>query len=62
LPDDFQPNDRAKELAKGQGQNVLALCAAFKDHHTAKGTLFKDWQAAFRTWLRNDVKFKEARR
>ena len=62
LPEDFIPNDRAKELAKGQGQNVLALCAAFKDHHTAKGTLFKDWQAAFRTWLRNDLKFKEARR
>lgn len=62
LPDDFAPNDRAKELAKGQGQNVLALCAAFKDHHAAKGSVFKDWQAAFRTWLRNDVKFKEARR
>jgi len=61
LPVDFEPNERAKELAKGQHQNVLALCAAFKDHHAAKGSVFKDWQAAFRMWLRNDLKFKEAR-
>lgn len=61
-PDDFQPDDRAKAIAAGYGQNVFALKAAFQDHHLAKGTLFKDWQAAFRTWLRNDRKFKEVKR
>ena len=30
---------------------------AFVDFHTAKGSVFKDWNAAFRTWCRNAVKF-----
>lgn len=32
---------------------------AFADYHTAKGSTFKDWDAAFRTWCRNAVKFAE---
>jgi hypothetical protein len=58
-PPDFAPDERACNLAKGQGQNVHALCAAFKDHHVAKGTVFKDWQAAFRNWLRNDLAYNK---
>lgn len=30
---------------------------AFTDFHTAKGTSFKDWASAYRTWLRNVTKF-----
>lgn len=30
----------------------------FLDHHRAKGSLFKDWQAAWRTWMRNSIKFR----
>jgi Helix-turn-helix domain len=29
----------------------------FLDHHRAKGTTFKDWTAAWRTWMRNALKF-----
>jgi hypothetical protein len=29
----------------------------FVDHHQAKGNKFANWQAAWRTWLRNDQKF-----
>jgi len=61
-PSDFMPDARAEALAKGQGQNVHALLAEFKDHHTANRSLFSDWQAAFRKWLRQDVKFREGRR
>lgn len=61
-PSDFTPNERAGQIAKAQGQNLNALLAEFKDFHTAKGSLFADWQAAFRTWLRNAVKFQEKRR
>lgn len=61
-PSDFVPNERAGQIAKAQGQNLNALLVEFKDCHTAKGSLFLDWQAAFRTWLRNDLKFKEKRR
>ncbi len=29
----------------------------FRDYHTAKGSVMKDWDAAFRTWMRNSRKF-----
>ena len=57
FPDGFQFNERAEEMAKGYGLNVHKEFAAFRDHHIAKGSTFKDWDAAFRTWLRNAVKF-----
>lgn len=44
-------------MAAQSGIDLQAELANFLDHHTARGTVFKDWQAAFRTWLRNAVKF-----
>ncbi len=35
--------------------------ARFADHHDAKGNAFADWDAAFRTWMRNAVKFRGER-
>ena len=29
----------------------------FKDHHLAKGSLFKSWDAAWRTWCHNGTRF-----
>lgn len=57
FPEGFAFNERAEEMAKGYGLNVHKEFAAFRDHHTAKGSIFRDWHAAFRTWLRNAVKF-----
>ena len=57
LPDDFQPNETVRQMAAELGLNLQAELAAFCDHHTAKGTTFRDWQAALRTWLRNASKF-----
>lgn len=62
FPDGFQPDARHEDMAKGLGVNLQAEFAQFKDHHTAKGTIFKDWPAAFRTWIRNAAKFKERTR
>lgn len=57
LPIDFEPNATAKAMAAELGVDHVTELAAFSDHHTARGSTFKDWQAAFRTWLRNSVKF-----
>lgn len=57
LPDDFKPNDTAVAMAAELGVSLTAEQAAFADHHTANGSTFKDWQAAFRTWLRNAARF-----
>ena len=34
--------------------------ANFLDHHRAKGSTFKDWPSAWRTWMRNSRKFTPA--
>lgn len=57
LPTSFEPDQTAVDMAAQSGIDLQAELANFLDHHTARGTIFKDWQAAFRTWLRNAVKF-----
>lgn len=57
LPEKFEPDATGMDLASELGLSVAAEQAAFADHHTANGSTFKDWQAAFRTWLRNSAKF-----
>jgi uncharacterized protein YdaU (DUF1376 family) len=37
------------------------IVAEFRDHHTAHGKTMRDWRAAWRTWVRNAIKF-DARR
>lgn len=58
LPPDWRPNEGHHERAKASGLNVELEAEAFRDHHTAKGSVMLDWDAAFRTWLRNAVKFQ----
>jgi len=39
--------------------NGLELSKAMIDYHQSNGKGFKDWSAAFRTWVRNDKKFSK---
>lgn len=57
LPKDFVPDATCVELAVSLGRSASAELPAFADFHRSKGSTFKDWQSAFRTWLRNSVKF-----
>ena len=56
--DGFEPDETGVSLARDTGLVISEELDAFKDHHTANGSTFIDWQAAFRTWLRNSQKFK----
>lgn len=58
LPQGFAPSGSHKELAAELHVNLDNELAQFRDHHTAKGSAMKDWDAAFRTWLRNAARFK----
>lgn len=58
LPQGFTPTGSHKELAAELHVNLDNELAQFRDHHTAKGSAMKDWDAAFRTWLRNAARFK----
>jgi hypothetical protein len=58
LPDDFEPNDTAHSLAASLGLYVAEELPKFRDYHTHKGTVGKDWQAGFRTWLTKASDFR----
>lgn len=53
LPNDFEPDETAARVAAELGVSVSRELPKFRDYHAAKGKPMKDWQAAFRTWLRN---------
>lgn len=57
LPADFYPDATGVDLAESTGVNLAIELPKFADHHRAKGSVMKDWQAAWRTWARNSVKF-----
>jgi uncharacterized protein YdaU (DUF1376 family) len=60
FPDGYQPNQSHKDFAISLGVNLREAFAAFRDFHQSKGSAFKDWDAALRTWLRNERKFDKS--
>lgn len=60
-PSDWTFNDKHAQQAAEKRVNVYAEAQRFMDWHDAKGSVFADWNAAFRTWLgraRPDAKAK----
>ncbi len=67
LPDNC-PNDHdivwARDFLEQQNRFDLVgdldnISARFQDHHRAKHSTFRDWSAAWRTWLRNELRFRK---
>lgn len=56
-PEGFAPNEKHKSLANELGIDLRSEWDQFCDHHDAKGSTMKDWDAALRTWIRNAKKF-----
>jgi len=59
-PDSFEISEPMWAWAQGQGvahERIEKETAKFLDHHKAKGSLFSDWPAAWRKWMRNVVDF-----
>jgi uncharacterized protein YdaU (DUF1376 family) len=53
-PPDFQPDETSMAVAKREGvTDVPREVASFIDHHSAKGNLYKNWQATWRQWCRS---------
>lgn len=61
VPADWQPSEAHQRLATSLRVNLSVEAEQFRDYHAAKGSTFKDWDAAFRTWLRNAAKFQAER-
>jgi len=64
LPDGWVPSDRNIEDAMKRDfstEEINHEAEQFRNYHHAKGSTFKDWDAAWRTWLGNARKFAGAR-
>ena len=61
ITEDWQPSPNLREFAEGLGVDPDAACGCFVDHHLAHGNLMASWDAAWRLWCRNEVKFGRAR-
>ena len=57
LPEDFEPDVACQRVADELGVSIRGELPAFIDYHRSKRSRFVDWQAAFRTWLRNANRF-----
>ncbi|EMQ4317162.1 replication protein [Yersinia enterocolitica] len=56
-PAGFSPSEGHLKMAAEMGVNLQSEFDAFCDHHEAKGSTFKNWDAALRTWIRNSAKY-----
>jgi len=64
FPEGFSLTEPNRKYAADNGFNGIEaerMFERFKNHHTAKGSTFVDWPAAWRTWVGNQVKFNEHR-
>lgn len=64
IPDNFHVTDQHRQWAiqKVPGINPDDEIDHFINHHQAKGSTMKNWDAAFRTWLHNARKWSPAAR
>jgi hypothetical protein len=61
---DWRPTPQTLEWAHAKGVDAEALVEPFRNHWLASATnhLKRDWQAAFRTWVDNEIKWGKAPR
>lgn len=60
IPAGWQPCEADKTYAVEKGNSmtqIASLAEQFRNHHTAKGTILKDWSAGWRTWVQNDITY-----
>jgi hypothetical protein len=58
-PEGFAPNQLHRTFAAENQLDVNFEAGRFADHHRSKGSLFRDWDMAFRTWLKNQVAWRK---
>lgn len=57
IPDNFFPDETGQQKAADSGISIDTELDRFKDFHKGRGNAMLDWQAAWRTWVGNAVKF-----
>jgi hypothetical protein len=57
LPDSWTPTETHQNLAAELGVLLVPETVKFRDHAKANGRAAKDWDAAFRNWLRKAAEY-----
>lgn len=57
MPADFYPDEVGCRYAEERKISLAVELERFRNHHTAKGSRFTSWQAAWRTWCDKAVQF-----
>jgi len=60
FPANWKPSETAIKFAIDKGfpqSEALNMGDACRDHHIARGTVFVDFDAAYRTWVQNQIRF-----
>ena len=57
IPSDWAPDQAGVDFAVARGVDARSEVQRFRDYHMAKGSLMKDWAAAWRTWCGNAQRF-----
>lgn len=61
VPDGFHVSNEMRLWALGIGltdHEIKFETEQFLDRNRAKGELYVDWKAAWRTWMRNSLKYR----
>jgi hypothetical protein len=60
VPDNFEVSDDMAKWATAHAPNLVWQLETekFLDYHRAKGSRFKDWASAWRTWIRKAEEFR----
>lgn len=58
MPEPFELTEARRAWAIKGGLHPEREWGHFKDYHRAKGSRWADWDAAWRNWCRNEVKFE----
>jgi hypothetical protein len=63
VPEDWQPSDKVKADLEAKYPTLVIAdeVEGFIDFHIAKGSVFKDFDRAFRNWCRNTVRWEKPR-
>ncbi len=60
ISEDWQPDEQDHAFAAKKGNSesqITTLADKFRNHHVARATTFINWNAAWRTWVNNDIEF-----
>lgn len=63
LPESWEVSDSMIAWAISNGvteARIMPETDAWSDHHRAKGNQFRDWDASWRNWIRNSLKFAKS--